>query len=111
MERNQADILSRFHQRPDRRDPRSEREYYLNLFIQRLKAEREGDNELARKKNQELVRQGKKPIHPIFRQLENRTIVFKVSHLKTRPSRIFIISCEKADNFSRCFFGSLKVKK
>ena len=39
-----------------------------------------------------------------------RGLVFKVSHVKTDDLRDLIFLCGKSHNFSRCFFGKLKVK-
>ena len=46
-----------------------------------------------------------------MKELPVRAIAVKTSHLSVEDLAYLLKKCSQSSNFSRCFFGSLKVKK
>lgn len=65
----------------------SERAELIKLFISRLNLER-----------------GK------YKPLTTRAVAVKLSHVKTSELYYFYKKCEQSNNFSKCFWGCLKIK-
>jgi len=69
---------------------RSKRDDFISRFQERINAERLGTK---------------------FKPLTARVVALKVSHLTIQDLDYFWKQCDKADNFGKVFFGSLKVNK
>jgi len=46
-----------------------------------------------------------------MKELPMRAVAIKTSHLSVEDMAYLLKRCSQSSNFSRCFFGSLKVKK
>lgn len=45
-----------------------------------------------------------------MKELPMRAVAIKTSHLSVQDMAYLLKSCSQSSNFSRCFFGSLKIK-
>src|SRR3990167_8152413 len=45
-----------------------------------------------------------------MKELPMRAVAIKTSHLSLQDLAFFLKRCSQSSNFSRCFFGSLKIK-
>jgi hypothetical protein len=80
------DYLKRF--RNPTRAPNSERAYYIGLITEEINKGRVGTK---------------------WKFITPQGVALKVGHLKTPDVKDHYYQCMKADNFSKCFFGKLKV--
>lgn len=46
-----------------------------------------------------------------MKELPIRAVAIKTSHLSVEDMAYLLKRCSQSSNFSRCFFGSLKIKK
>ena len=66
----------------------NKRQFVLSEILQKLNKQREGT---------------------VYKPITPKTLAMKIAHVKTPDLEIFHYQCEKSKNYSKCFFGRLKV--